>query len=150
MFKWQIRPFKKTTNNTNVRHRYPSRAKALRCMHVSAWCVYLLKPSARDDVFTILGKLFLGNFSSRFITVFLNLQPTLLKHVCIILLVTDSPVANYKIFCQQALWFRWSYWKWWCLFLDFMFNNRIFTVGLCYENLVNFFMAWLTKLTVPI
>lgn len=150
MFKWQIRPFKKTTNNTNVRHRYPSRAKALRCMQPVAWCVYLLKPSARDDVFTILGNLFLGNFSSRFITVFLNLQPTLLKHVCIILLVTDSPVANYKIFCQQALWFRWSYWKWWCLFLDFMFNNRIFTVGLCYENLVNFFMAWLTKLTVPI
>ena len=69
-FKWQIRPFKNTTNNTNVRHRYPSRAKALRCMHVSAWCVYLLKPSARDDVFTILANLFLGNFSSRFITVF--------------------------------------------------------------------------------
>ena len=94
-FKWQIRPFKKTTNNTNVRHRYPSRAKALRCMQPVAWCVYLLKPSARDDVFTILGNLFLGNFSSRFITVFLNLQPTLLKHVCIILFVTDSPVAKY-------------------------------------------------------
>jgi hypothetical protein len=39
-------------------------------MQPVAWCVYLLKPSARDDVFTILGKLFLGNFSSRFITVF--------------------------------------------------------------------------------
>ena len=108
------------------------------------------KALCKRRCFTILGKLFLGNFSSRFITVFLNLQPTLLKHVCIILFVTDSPVANYKIFCQQALWFRWSYWKWWCLFLDFMFNNRIFTVGLCYASLVNFFMAWLTKLTVPI
>ena len=79
-------------------------------MQPVAWCVYLLKPSARDDVFTILGKLFLGNFSSRFITVFLNLQPTLLKHVCIILFVTDSPVAKYfEQLSSEGLTFSESY-----------------------------------------